>query len=114
MELPSLQMFKRHLDLTLGDMVQWFRGYSAGVGRTNDAPLYRAMSHPQLPTSCWKARSGTTIPPVQHFSFLKCSESPVELQMPQAAPQAAMPGSGMLAQAVGALTEHHPRSWVLK
>lgn len=30
MESPSLEEFKRHLNLALGDLVWWFRGYSGG------------------------------------------------------------------------------------
>lgn len=31
-ESPTLEVFKKHLDLNLGDVVWWFRGYSDGAG----------------------------------------------------------------------------------
>lgn len=56
-ESPTLEVFKKHLDLNLGDVVWWFRDYSGGAGFTVGLMILMVTSSRDGSMILW--RSGT-------------------------------------------------------
>lgn len=51
MESPPLELFKRQLDLVLGDVLWWFRGYSGCAGwmtGLNDLKVSSSLDDSQI------------------------------------------------------------------